>query len=56
MRELKTVGQSVLQNDTRDKVTGETLYASAVDIPGILHIIQVFAERPLARILTMDIG
>jgi CO/xanthine dehydrogenase Mo-binding subunit len=54
MNEMRTVGKSVLRDDAHSKVTGEAQYANDVNIPGILHIKQVFAGRPHARILSID--
>ena len=54
MDEMKTVGKSVLRNDTWSKVTGEALYANDIHMDGVLHIKLVFAERPHARIISID--
>lgn len=54
MDEFKVVGQSVKREDTREKVTGEAQYSNDVTMPGTLHLKLVFADRPHAKILSID--
>ncbi len=48
------VGQSVRRIDALDKVTGKALYAYDQCMPGMLHMKLVYAERPHAKIITID--
>ncbi len=50
-----SVGKSVPRIDARDKVTGQAAYSGDFNLPGMLHMKIVFAERPHARILSIDI-
>jgi CO/xanthine dehydrogenase Mo-binding subunit len=49
-----TVGKSVPRVDARGKVTGETPYSGDLTMPGMLHMKMLFAERPHARVLSID--
>ena len=46
----KSIGLSIPRIDARGKVTGETLYSGDLNMPGLLHMKMLFAERPHARI------
>lgn len=50
----KTVGKSVPRVDARGKVTGEAFYSGDLTMPGMLHMKMLFAERPHARVLSID--
>ena len=52
----KTIGRSLPRVDARGKVTGETLYSGDLSMPGMLHMKILFAERPHARIKSIDIS
>ncbi len=54
MSDYKTVGQSVIRQDTWDKVTGEAPYAADVSLPDMLHLQIVFAGIPHGRIIEID--
>ena len=49
-----TVGKSVPRVDARGKVMGETPYSGDLTMPGMLHMKILFAERPHARVLSID--
>src|SRR5919106_1377172 len=49
-----TIGKSVPRVDARGKVTGETPYSGDLTMPGMLHMKILFAERPHARVLSID--
>lgn len=48
------VGKSVPRVDARGKVTGETLYSGDLKMDGMLFMKIVFAERPHARVLSIQ--
>lgn len=48
------VGKSVPRVDARGKVTGETLYSGDLTLPDMLHMKILLAERPHARVLSID--
>jgi CO/xanthine dehydrogenase Mo-binding subunit len=50
----KTIGKSLPRVDARGKVTGETPYSGDLSMPGMLHMKILFAQRPHARILSID--
>jgi len=54
MGNWKTIGKSVLRQDSWDKVTGKALFANDFSLEGELHMKLVFAERPHAKILSID--
>jgi CO/xanthine dehydrogenase Mo-binding subunit len=54
--ENTSIGQSLPRIDALGKVTGKTEYSGDVSLPGMLFMKLVFAERPHARILRMDIS
>src|SRR5512139_247613 len=51
---MSIVGTSIIRPDAKDKVTGATIYARDLSVPGMLHMKLVFAGRPHARILRVD--
>ena len=50
------IGQSVSRIDARGKVTGETSYPGDLAMQGMLHMKILFAERPHARVKSIDTG
>jgi len=50
------VGQSVPRIDAKGKVTGETRYSGDIVMEGMLHMKILFAGRPHARVLNIDIS
>ncbi len=50
----RIVGQSITRVDARAKVTGEAKYPGDVAMEGMLYARVLFAERPHARILSID--
>ncbi len=50
----KTIGQSTRRVDAQAKVTGQALYPGDLAMPGMLHMKVLFANRPHARILSID--
>jgi CO/xanthine dehydrogenase Mo-binding subunit len=50
MPDNKSIGTSQLRVDARGKVTGETQYSGDRNMPGMLHMKILMAERPHARV------
>ena len=50
----QTVGQSISRVDARGKVTGETAYSGDLSMPDMLYMKILFAERPHARVISID--
>jgi CO/xanthine dehydrogenase Mo-binding subunit len=50
------IGNSIVRQDTIDKVTGEAKFAVDYCMPDTLHMKLKFAERPHARIRNIDIS
>ena len=50
----QTIGQSIVRVDARGKVTGETLYSGDLSMPGMLFMKILFAERPHARVISIE--
>ena len=50
------IGQSVEKIDALSKVTGTAKYAGDLTMPGMLYAKTLFAERPHARILNIDLS
>src|SRR4030065_1394193 len=50
------IGQSVEKIDAFAKVTGTAKYAGDLSMPGMLYAKTLFAERPHARILKIDLS
>jgi CO/xanthine dehydrogenase Mo-binding subunit len=50
----QTIGQSISRVDARGKVTGETQYSGDLSMPGMLFMKILFAERPHARVVSID--
>ncbi len=48
------IGKSIQRFDALDKVTGRAKYAGDLEMAGMLHMKVVFAERPHARIRSID--
>ncbi len=48
------IGASLPRADALGKVTGATRYPADLVRPGMLHLQVVFAQRPHARIKTID--
>jgi len=53
-REMQVIGQSIPRTDARGKVTGEMPYSGDLSMPGMLHMKILFAERPHARVLSIN--
>lgn len=51
-----SVGKSLPRIDARGKVTGETLYSGDLTRSGMLHMKILFAERPHARVKSVQTG
>ena len=49
------IGQSVEKIDALAKVTGAAKYSGDLSMPGMLYAKTLFAERPHARILNIDL-
>jgi CO/xanthine dehydrogenase Mo-binding subunit len=49
-----TIGKSLPRVDARGKVTGETPYSGDLSMPGMLYMKTLFAERPHARVKSID--
>ncbi len=54
MMMTKIVGSPLTRVDARSKVTGEARYAGDLSMPGMLHMKILFANRPHARVLSID--
>ena len=52
---MKLVGKSALRKDSKEKLTGEALYASEFSFPGTLYAKMVLSEHAHAKILNIDI-
>jgi CO/xanthine dehydrogenase Mo-binding subunit len=52
----KSIGQSTARVDARGKVTGATPYSGDLSMPGMLHMKMLFAERPHARVKSIQTG
>lgn len=50
----QSIGQSFPRVDARGKVTGMTQFSGDLSMPGMLHMKMLFAERPHARVKSMD--
>ncbi|RME88653.1 MAG: aldehyde oxidase [Anaerolineae bacterium] len=50
----KIIGQPLPRLDARGKVTGETEYPGDRAMPGMVHMKILFAERPHARVVSID--
>jgi CO/xanthine dehydrogenase Mo-binding subunit len=50
------IGKSLPRVDARGKVTGEAAYSGDLSMPGMLHMKILFADRPHARVLSIDTG
>jgi CO/xanthine dehydrogenase Mo-binding subunit len=48
------VGKPLPRIDAFGKVTGETLYPGDLSMPGMLHMKLLFANRPHARVVSID--
>jgi CO/xanthine dehydrogenase Mo-binding subunit len=51
---MPTVGKSLQRPDARGKVTGETAYSGDLSIKGMLFMKLLFAERPHARVRSIE--
>ena len=51
---IQSVGQSVPRVDALGKVRGEALYSGDLNMPGVLHMKILFAERAFARVKSID--
>ena len=51
-----TVGQSLPRIDSHDKVTGKAQYSGDLAMTGMLHMKILFAERPHARVINVNIA
>lgn len=54
--EAIVIGQSAPRVDALAKVTGKALFPGDLTMPGMLHMKILFANRPHARILRLDIS
>lgn len=50
------IGQSVPRIDAKEKTTGEALYSGDLVMPDMLHMKILFAGRPHARVVAIDIS
>ena len=50
----QTIGTNASRIDAPGKVTGKTLYPGDIAYPDMLHMATLFADRPHARILSID--
>jgi len=55
MEEYLIVGKSTKKLDALAKVTGSAKYSGDLSLPGMLYAKTLFAERPHARIIDIDI-
>jgi CO/xanthine dehydrogenase Mo-binding subunit len=53
---MTLIGQSVPRLDARGKVTGETLFPGDLNMPDQAHMKILFAGRPHARIVAIDVS
>ena len=53
---MRAIGSSLPRGDAVGKVTGETPYSGDLSMPGMLHAATLFARRPHARILALDLS
>ncbi|HEX8993098.1 MAG TPA: xanthine dehydrogenase family protein molybdopterin-binding subunit [Anaerolineales bacterium] len=51
---MASVGQSIPRNDARSKVTGQAAYSGDLSMEGMLFMKILFAERPHARVKSID--
>ncbi len=51
---MRAVGSSISRVDAKDKVTGAALYPGDIERPGMLWLKTLFAERPHARVRSID--
>ena len=56
MSHTNIVGTSAARSDAPAKVTGQTLYPADVPLENALHMATLFAGRPHARIISIDIA
>ncbi len=54
MQKNRSIGQSVARVDAYAKVTGREKFPGDLEMPGMLHMKILFAERPHARIARLD--
>ncbi|MRR32734.1 hypothetical protein EG834_20940, partial [bacterium] len=50
----RSIGQSSPRVDSHGKVTGETPFSGDLSMPGMVHMKMLFAERPHARIKSIN--
>ncbi len=50
-----SIGQSIPRSDAAGKVTGRTLYPGDISRPDMLHMATLFAGRPHARVVSLDV-
>src|SRR5512142_652083 len=53
---MSSVGTSVPRSDARDKVTGQAAYSGDLSMEGMFFMKILFAERPHARVKSIDTG
>ncbi len=51
---MRAIGSSIPRVDAWKKVTGEALYPGDIEMPDMVHMKVLFAERPHARIIRLD--
>lgn len=51
---FKVIGKSATRVDAQSKVTGNALFPGDLNMPGMLHMKILFAERPHARVIRLD--
>lgn len=54
VQEFNTIGRSIPRDDARAKATGRALYPGDLNMPGVLSMKILFAERPHARIRSIN--
>jgi CO/xanthine dehydrogenase Mo-binding subunit len=52
--EYQTIGKSILRTDAFAKVTGAAIYPGDLALENSLHMATLFADRPHARVVTVD--
>ena len=56
MNSHNTIGKSLPRVDARGKVTGQTPYSGDLNLPDMLYMKILFADRPHARVISIDTG
>lgn len=53
---FKIIGKPTARVDAQSKVTGQAFFPGDLSMPGMLHMKILFAERPHARIIRLDVS